>query len=76
MKFFLQTRFSQKTLSHLHPRRKKPSNYVNVKAVVGMGDTDPQEVVARIAKSMIVLQYMERVMGFGIQNATVITLGM
>ena len=39
-----------------------------------MGDTDPQEVVARIAKSMIVLQYMERVMGFGIQNATVITL--
>ena len=39
-----------------------------------MGDADPQEVVARIAKSMIVLQYMEHVMGFGIQNATVITL--
>ena len=38
-----------------------------------MGDADPQEVVTRIARRRI-LQYMEHVMGFGIQNATVITL--
>lgn len=34
-----------------------------------MGDADPQEVVTRIARRRT-LQYM----GFGIQNATVITL--